>query len=94
MVVPIQVVTRAQEKENPKLQPKEPEQVPIKKKKNKSWREQKARLVAKKPKGGEEKQQKKDDKTNATSSSNNLKHKGELILLDKIFEPLDTFLMA
>ena len=31
MIVPIQVVTRAQAKENPELQPKESEQVPAKK---------------------------------------------------------------
>ena len=47
MIVPIQVVTRAQAKENPELQPKEAEQVPTKKQKHKTWRECKARLVAK-----------------------------------------------
>ena len=36
IVVPIQVVTRAQAKENPKLQKKELEQVPAKKQKHKT----------------------------------------------------------
>ena len=50
--------------------------------------------MAKKLKEEEAKQQKRDDKTNASSSSNNSKHEGGLELVDKIFEPLDTLLMA
>ena len=55
MVVPIHAVTRAQAKENPKLQPKESEQEPIKKRKHKTWRERKACLVAKRLKEEETK---------------------------------------
>ena len=50
-LVPIQVVTRAQAKDNPEIQPQEPEQVPTKKQKHKTWRERKACLVAKKTQG-------------------------------------------
>ena len=50
--------------------------------------------MAKKIKEEGAKQQKKDKKTKATSSTNNSKNEGGLVLADKIFEPLDTLLMA
>ena len=94
-LVPIQVVTRAQAKDNPEIQPQEPKQVPTKKQKHKTWRECKARLVAKKLKEEEAKQQqKRDHEPKETSSTNNSKHEGGSVLADKIFKPLDTLLMA
>ena len=43
---------------------------------------------------GVKQQQKQDEKSKAISSIDNSKHKGGLVLADKIFEPLDTLLMA
>ena len=59
-LVPIQVVTQDQAKDNPEMQPQEPEQKPTKKQKHKTWRERKARLVAKKLKEEEAKHNKKE----------------------------------
>ena len=50
--------------------------------------------MAKKLKEEEAKHLKKDNKANKTSSTNNSNHKEGLVLADKIFEPLDTLLMA
>ena len=50
--------------------------------------------MAKKLKEEETKQMKKNNKINETSSTNNSKHKGGLVLANKIFEPLDILLMA
>ena len=51
--------------------------------------------MAKKLKEEEAKQQQKeDDESKATSSIDNSKHKGGSMLAEKIFEPLDTLLMA
>ena len=91
--VPINVITRAQAKENSQPIADKPAKLPVKKQKNKLWRERKARLVAKKLKEEEAKCQKKENQ-NKTSSSNNSKHEGGFVLADKIFEPLDTLLMA
>ena len=91
--MPVNVITRAQAKENPEPIADKPAKIPVKKRKNKSWRERKARLVAKKLKEEEAKRLKKENQ-NKTSSSNNSKHKGGSVLADKIFEPLDTLLMA
>ena len=88
MVMPVQAITRAQAKENPRLLPKESKQVPLKKRKHKTWRERKARLVAKRLIEEEGKQQNKDKESRATSSTNNSKHEGGLFLADKIFETL------
>ena len=57
MVVSIQVVTRAQAKENLELKLEEPEQATVRKRKHKSWRERKAHLVATKLKEEEVKRQ-------------------------------------
>ena len=51
--------------------------------------------MAKKLKEEEVKQQqRRDNVVKETSSTDNSKHKGGLVLADKIFEPLDTLLMA
>ena len=50
--------------------------------------------MAKKQKEEEDRCQNKEGKTKGSSSSNDSKHEGGLILPDKIFEPLDTLLMA
>ena len=51
--------------------------------------------MAKKLKEEEVKQQQRRyNESKKTSSTDNLKHKGGSILADKIFEPLDTLLMA
>ena len=76
------------------MKPKAPKLAPIKKRKHKSWRERKARLVAKKLKEEEVKCQENDGETKETTSTNNSKHEKGLILADKIFEPLETLLMA
>ena len=94
MVVIIQVVTRAQAKENPKVNLEEPVPTLVRKRKHQSWRERKARLVAKKLKEEEEKCQESDGKTKPNTSMNNSKHKGGLVLANKIFEPSHTLLMA
>ena len=58
------------------------------------WRERKARFVAKRIKEEETKQQYINKESKATSSIDNSKHARGSVLADKIFEPLDTLLMA
>ena len=94
MVVPIQVITIAQAKKNPEPKIEEPMPDLVKKRKHKSWRDRKAHLVAKKLKEEEVKCQENDGEAKATTSTNNSKHEGGLVLTNKIFEPLDTLLMA
>ena len=50
--------------------------------------------MAKRLKEEEAKQQNGDKESKATSFTTNSKHEGGLVLADKVFEPLDTLLMA
>ena len=94
-VVPLQVITRAQAKELPEpIMEENIELAPTKKRKQKSWRERRAKMAAKKRKEIEQKQKEKNKKAEDSSSSNTSKHEGGSVLVDKLFEPLDTLLMA
>ena len=51
-------------------------------------------MVAKKQKAIEQKQNQKNEELRDSSSSSTSKHEGRLMIVDKLFEPLDTLLMA
>ena len=76
VVVLLQVVTRAQAKEKIESIKGEQVQSPTKKRKQKSWRERKARIVAEELKEEEERCQYKERKMEGSSSSNDSKHEG------------------
>ena len=59
----------------------------VKKRKHKSWRERKACIVAKNLKEDEMKHKKNEEEIKVASSTDNSKHEGDLVLVDKIFEP-------
>ena len=50
-------------------------------------------MAAKKMKEAKQKQNQKNGETKDSSSSNTTKHEGGSMLVDKLFEPLDTLLM-
>ena len=89
------MITRAQAKELPKPILEENIEIASTKKCNqKSWRERQAKMAAKKQKEAKQKQNQKDEETKDSSLSNTSKHEGGSMLVDKLFEPLDTLLMA
>ena len=95
IIVPLQVITIAQAKDLLELITEENTEIaPTKKCKQKSWRERQAKLVAKKQKETEQKQNQKDEELRVSSSSNTSKHEGRSVLVDKLFELLDTLLTA
>ena len=74
IVVPLQVITRAQVKELPKpIMEENIELAPTKKRKQKSWRETQSKMAAKKRKEVEQKQNQKDEETKDSSTSNTSK---------------------
>ena len=95
IVFPLQVITKAQAKELPEpIIEENIELAPTKKCKQKSCRERQAKMAAKKWKEVEQKQNQKDEETKESSKLNTSKQEDGSVLVDKLFEPLDTLLMA
>ena len=94
MVVLVQVITCAQSKGQPKIIMEEIEQAPTKKLKQKYWRERQAKMATKKKKRRRRNNIKKIGAQKPPLPPTPQKIKEVQYWRDKLFEPLDTFLMA